>query len=79
LKEVLDELSDFTPAATEQAVKMWITQNGYHTGTIMNALRLVLVGASRGPHIFNIISWLGKEETLNRIDRGLTVIGNHAQ
>lgn len=79
LKEVLDELSDFTPAATEQAVKMWITQNGYHTGTIMNALRLVLVGASRGPHIFNIISWLGKEETLNRIDRGLTVIGNHSR
>ena len=41
----------------------------------MNALRLVVVGASRGPHIFDIICWLGKEKTIERIDRGLSVIG----
>ena len=41
----------------------------------MNALRLVMVGASRGPHIFDILCWIGKEESLNRIERGLAVIG----
>jgi glutamyl-tRNA synthetase len=41
----------------------------------MNALRLVVVGASRGPHIFDIISWLGKEKTIERIDKGLSLIG----
>ena len=41
----------------------------------MNAFRLVIVGASRGPHMFDIISWIGKEETLKRIDKGVSVIG----
>jgi glutamyl-tRNA synthetase len=44
-------------------------------GAIMNAFRLVVVGALRGPHMFDIISWLGKEETLKRIDKGVSVIG----
>ncbi len=41
----------------------------------MNAFRLVIVGASRGPHMYDIISWIGKEETLRRIEKGLAVIG----
>ena len=48
---------------------------GYNTGMILNALRLVIVGASRGPHLFNIICWIGQEETLRRIDKGISVIG----
>jgi glutamyl-tRNA synthetase len=45
----------------------------------MNAFRLVIVGALRGPHMFNIISWIGKEETLRRIDKGIAVIGKLAE
>ena len=41
----------------------------------MNAFRLVIVGASRGPHMFDIIEWIGKDETISRIDKGLSVIG----
>jgi glutamyl-tRNA synthetase len=41
----------------------------------MNALRLVVVGALRGPHIFDIITWIGREETLRRIDKGIEIIG----
>jgi glutamyl-tRNA synthetase len=41
----------------------------------MNAFRLVIVGTSRGPHMYDIIGWIGKEETLRRIDRGLALIG----
>jgi glutamyl-tRNA synthetase len=41
----------------------------------MNAFRIVVVGASRGPQMFDIISWLGKEETLKRIDKGVSAIG----
>ena len=59
----------------ESKVKSWIEAKGYNTGAIMNAFRIVIVGASRGPHMFDIISWLGKEETLKRIDKGVSVIG----
>jgi glutamyl-tRNA synthetase len=75
LKIVLDNIEAFTPAETEAAVKAWISEKGYNVGNIMSALRLVIVGASRGPHIFDIISWLGKENTIERIDKGLSVIG----
>jgi glutamyl-tRNA synthetase len=76
LSEELGMLDDFSVSATENAVKKWIEARGYNTGSVMNVLRLVIVGASRGPHIFDIISWLGKEETQNRIASGINTIGN---
>ena len=75
LKGILESIEEFTPQATESAVKLWITEKGYNTGNIMTSLRLLVVGASRGPHIFDIVCWLGKEETIDRINRGLSVIG----
>jgi glutamyl/glutaminyl-tRNA synthetase len=75
LRTVLESIDEFSPAETETAVKAWITEKGYNMGNVMNALRLVIVGASRGPHIFDIICWIGKEKTIERIDRGLSVIG----
>ena len=71
LKSILEKSNDFSSGGTESAIKSWIEAKGYNTGTIMTALRLVIVGASRGPHIFDIISWIGKEETLKRIDKGI--------
>ncbi len=74
LKNRLRQVKEFSPQETENAVKEWIGSKGYNTGAVMNALRLVVVGALRGPHIFDIISWIGREETINRIDKGVTVI-----
>lgn len=71
LRNILLGLSDFSASATETAVKAWIEKNNYNTGAVMNAFRLVVVGELRGPHIFDIISWIGKEDTLKRIDRGV--------
>jgi len=75
LKSLLENISDFSAAATEPVVKAWIDEKGYNTGAIMNPFRLVVVGALRGPHMFDIISWIGKDETLKRIDKGLSAIG----
>lgn len=75
LKSLLETLNDFSAAGTESVVKEWIEGNGYNMGTVMNAFRLVIVGTSRGPHMYDIISWIGKEETIKRIDKGLSVIG----
>lgn len=75
LKSLLENISDFSAAATEPVVKAWIDENGYNTGAIMNPFRLVVVGALKGPHMFDIINWIGKDETLKRIDKGLSAIG----
>jgi glutamyl-tRNA synthetase len=72
LRALLETTTDFSADNTELLIKTWIEGNSYNTGEIMNVFRLVIVGTSRGPHIFDIISWIGKEETLKRIDKGVT-------
>lgn len=74
LKAELEKAEDFSAGYLEPAIKAWIEGKGYNTGAIMNSLRLVIVGASRGPHMFDIISWIGREETIKRIDKGVSVI-----
>jgi len=74
LRSLLEDISDFSAVVTEPLIKAWIEDKGYNMGAVMNAFRLIIVGALRGPHMFDIISWIGKEDTLNRIDRGIAAL-----
>ncbi len=74
LIDVLASIDQFTPAEIEKTVKEWITASGQNAGNVFNLFRLLLVGASRGPHIFDIAAWIGKEETLRRLQTGLARI-----
>lgn len=75
LKEVLSTIKNFSSENTETVVKKWLEEKEYGMGAIMNAFRLLIVGALKGPHMFDIISLIGQEETLERIDQGLHEIG----
>jgi glutamyl-tRNA synthetase len=74
LADVLERMSAFNPESAELTINNWIEQNGYSTGAVMNVFRLVVVGALRGPHMLDIICWLGKEETVRRIKKGISVL-----
>ena len=41
----------------------------------MNCFRLALVGAAKGPHLFDITALLGREETLRRLERAINQLG----
>jgi glutamyl-tRNA synthetase len=69
LAVVLENTLDFSPANTESIVKAWIEQKGIGMGKVMPALRLSLVGDLKGPHLFDIIALIGKQETVNRINK----------
>jgi glutamyl-tRNA synthetase len=71
LSDVLQEIDDFTVYSTEKAVMSWIESNAYHLGNIMNAFRLALVGESKGPHIFDIVEVLGKNEVIKRLKKAI--------
>ena len=71
---VLDALTDFSSAAAESTVLDWIAAKGYHTGNVMNAFRLTVVGECKGPHMFDITELLGKDETIKRIRKGINDI-----
>ena len=75
LKEVLSSIKDFSSENTETIVKHWIEEKEYGMGAVMNAFRLLVVGALKGPHLFDIIAMIGQEETLERIDQGLHKLG----
>ncbi|MBE6328735.1 MAG: glutamate--tRNA ligase [Bacteroidales bacterium] len=75
LCDVLNGLDDFSKVEeNEKVVLDWVASKEYHLGTMMNSFRITLVGAAKGPHIFNIIDILGKEETLSRVRRALEII-----
>lgn len=71
LAALLEEVEPFTPAVTEEKVKEWISENGYGMGNVLNLFRLLVVGTSRGPHLFDITGWLGRDETIRRIEKGV--------
>ena len=75
LKELLSQTDPFTAENTEKVVKKWIEEKEYGMGAVMNAFRLLIVGALKGPHLFDIIALLGQEETLERLETGLHELG----
>ncbi|NLA23872.1 MAG: glutamate--tRNA ligase [Bacteroidales bacterium] len=66
--ELLNSADDFNSANCEVVVKTWIEQSELGFGRVMNPFRLALVGAGKGPHIFDIVEIIGKDETIRRIE-----------
>jgi glutamyl-tRNA synthetase len=74
LIEVLEGIEDFSIEGQEPVVEKWIEDKGYKMGDIMNAFRLTLVGIGKGPGMFDISAFLGKEETIRRMRKALEVL-----
>ena len=68
LREVLASIEDFSKENTEAVVGAWIAEKEYGMGQIMNTLRLALVGAGKGPGMYDVTAFIGREECLKRID-----------
>lgn len=74
LEEVLEGIDDFSIEGQEPVVMKWVEDKGYKLGDVMNAFRLALVGIGKGPGMFDISAFLGKEETLRRLRRAVEVL-----
>ncbi len=75
LSEVLSGIDDFSIEGQEPVVMAWVNEKGYKLGDVMNAFRLCLVGEGKGPGMFDISAFLGKEETLKRIKKAVEILG----
>ncbi|WP_418877743.1 glutamate--tRNA ligase [Xylanibacter rarus] len=74
LAEVLEGIDDFSLENQEHIVMAWVESKSYKLGDVMNAFRLTLVGEGKGPGMFDISAFLGKEETLRRLRRAIEVL-----
>lgn len=75
LADVLEGIEDFSIEGQEPVVMKWVEDKAYKLGDVMNAFRLTLVGEGKGPGMFDISAFLGKEETLRRLRKAIEVLG----
>jgi glutamyl-tRNA synthetase len=71
VSEKLQSITNFTSENIEAELKTWMGENEIGMGKVMQPLRLSLVGALKGVHLFDIIEIIGKEETENRIEKAI--------
>ena len=74
LIDVLEGIDDFSVEGQEPIVEKWIADKGYKMGDVMNAFRLALVGIGKGPGMFDISAFLGKEETIKRLRKAIATL-----
>ncbi len=74
ISEILNTAA-FDKQTLHDEVANYIQNNSLNMGQIMNCLRLSLVGAAKGPDLFEIIVLLGKSESTKRITKACEVLG----
>lgn len=75
LRSQLDAEAEIVSAQTEPRIHEWVVSNQYSMGQLMNTLRISILGISQGPSIFDICEFIGKAETLKRIDSAIAALG----
>ncbi len=68
---VIKNIEDFSIENAQTEIKGWITSKEIGFGKVMQPLRLSLVGKLAGPDLFDIMTMIGKETTLQRIENAI--------
>jgi glutamyl-tRNA synthetase len=74
LRELLLHANEFRSESLESLVKQYVEEKQIGFGRVMAPLRLLVVGSGMGPHLFDILEMIGKDETIRRIDKGLQLM-----
>jgi glutamyl-tRNA synthetase, bacterial family len=72
--KLLSNIEPFTKDRIEEELHRHIKDNGFQMGSVMNCIRLALVGESKGPGVADIIALLGRDEAIRRILKLCSVI-----
>ncbi len=76
LTELLKSIDDYSFANTEKIISAWITEKELGFGKVMNPFRVAIIGAAKGPHMFDVMEIIGKEETIRRMEKALEAMKN---
>ena len=74
--EILTGITTFESANIETLIKEWITKKELSFGKVIPPLRLVIVGDMKGPHLFDILELIGKDESIQRINTAISRLSN---
>ena len=70
--EVLKTIDDFSVEGQKAVIDPWTEESGIRP---WNAWRICLVGAGQGPDMYELAAFLGKEETLTRMQYAIETLG----
>ena len=74
IAEIIGSVVPFDKQAAHDKVMDYIQQNELNMGQIMNSFRISLVGAAKGPDLFEIVDILGPQEVIKRMKRAIEII-----
>lgn len=74
IKEIISQIDNWDSKAIEESIKQYISDNELSFGAILPILRITVTGTMKGPDIFKTIYLLGKAESVQRMEKGLTFI-----
>ena len=67
LAEVLETLKDWNRSTIETAIRGYVAENEIKLGSVAQPLRAGLTGRTVSPGIFEVLTILGREESLGRM------------
>ena len=65
---VLESLDDFSVESQKEIIEAWTEARGFKP---WNAWRVCLVGTGQGPDMYELAAFLGKEETIKRMENAI--------
>ena len=72
LSALLEPLTDFSVESQKAVVDAWAAESGKKP---WNPWRVCLVGTGKGPDMYELAAFLGKEETLARMSAAIEALG----
>jgi len=67
--EILSGAPDFDPATLEGLIRGYAESKGIKLGEVIQPIRVAVTGGTASPGIFEVLSVLGRDRTLRRIER----------
>ena len=72
LRERLRALPSFDTAAVEQATRTFIAEEGITSKELIHPIRVAVTGRSVSPPLFEVMSIIGKDKVLRRLEHAAT-------
>jgi glutamyl-tRNA synthetase len=70
------EESSFEPEALNNIFSSYLKEKELGMGVVLPLLRVLLSGKGAGPSLFDIMAFLGKEESISRLREGVRLLSN---
>jgi glutamyl-tRNA synthetase len=78
VRQRVEEFRPWQPAPLEDALRALLAEQGWNTGQVFMVVRVAITGSTQSPPLTETMEVLGREKTLQRLDRAISLLGDAA-